>query len=438
MELLKLSEKELKKEIKNMHPYDLAQIIEHMELEDQIKIYELLDSETKSEVMSYLEVDDAVELFNTLELDDQKEVLETMEPDDAVNIVEELEETEKNQILEMLDQPEEMIELLGYLEDVAGAYMTNDYIHLTPEMDVKEATKYLIKQADQVETINTLFVVEKETNHYLGVIPFKKLIKAKSPLTVNDLIEEVPYYYDQDPIEKVIKAMRQYSIYETPILNKNQELIGMITMDDALDIYQEEAQEDYEKLAALPETEKNSPILRTALRRLPWLVVLLILSIPIAYLTTMFEEVLAVATVLALFQPLILDAGGDVATQTLAVTLISINNPKGEPLKNGGKEILTGIINGFVMGVLAFVTTYIILWAMQSDHLIAFSFVVSISLWITVSFGPVIGLFVPYLLNKMKFDPAVASGPFITTLIDIISLIIFFGLATVILQGVLL
>lgn len=438
MKLLELNQKELKEAIKNLHPYDLAEQLEPMALEDQIRIYHTLDAETQSELLTYLDLEDALEIFKKLDLEGQKNIIESMEPDDAVDMVLELDIDEQKEILDLIENPEEIIELLGYPENVAGAYMTNDYLSLTPELDVKQATKIMIKNADQVETINTLFVVEPETEKYLGVIPFKKLLKAKSPLIVLDLIEDVPYHYDQDEIEDVIKNMRKYGTYETPIINQNKQLLGMITLDDALDIFQEEAEEDYEKLAALPETEIDSPVLRTALRRLPWLITLLVLSIPIAYLTTMFEEVLAAATVLALFQPLILDAGGDVATQTLAVTLISLNNPEGNPLKNGIKEIATGFINGFVMGILSFITAYIILSSMGSDHLISFSFIVSISLWITVSLGPVIGLFVPYVLDKFKVDPAVASGPFITTMIDIISLIIFFGLATIILQGVIL
>ena len=168
---------------------------------------------------------------------------------------------------------------------------------------------------------------------------------------------------------------------------------------------------------------------------MPWLLILLVLSIPIAYITTLFEEVLVAVAVLAFFQPLILDAAGDVATQTLAVTLrILTKNPK-DALKNGGKEILTGFLTGFIMGVSAFVIAYFLAKQMNSAQPLALAIVVGLSLWVTVIIAPVLGVLIPVSIDKLGFDPAVASGPFITTLADLISLLVFFGLATALLGG---
>lgn len=223
-----------------------------------------------------------------------------------------------------------------------------------------------------------------------------------------------------------------------PVLSEKNELLGMITLDDALDIYQEEAQEDFEKLAALPDTEEDLSPIRTALYRVPWLLALLVISFPIALVTRQFEHVLAAVAILVVFQPLILDSAGNVATQTLAVTLQMLSSHEKGLFKNSMKEIMTGVINGFVIGVVAFIMTNVfavINTSLATDPLII-SLVVGLSLWLTVILAPVVALLIPITLNWIKIDPAVASGPFITTLIDVAALFIYFGLATLMLGGI--
>jgi magnesium transporter len=316
--------------------------------------------------------------------------------------------------------------------------MTNLMVVVYPDMDVKKATKKVIKEANDVETINTIFVVDHD-EHFLGVVPLKRLLKAKTPLDVSEIIEDYPYVYDNDPLTQSVQAIRNYGIYEMPVLHHDTlKLLGMITLDDALDIYQEEAQEDFEKLAGLPETMPDSGPIKTALHRLPWLLSLLLFSVPISIVTSMFEEVLATVAILIVFQPLILDSAGNVATQTLAVTLKMFASHEQGLVKNSIREIFTGMINGFAIGFIAFSMTLI--FSMINTSLttqpLLIAFVVGLSLWLTVMIAPLTAILIPLILRTLKFDPAVASGPFITTIIDVAALLIYFGLATLMLGGI--
>src|SRR5699024_4952871 len=405
-------EKETIENLQKMHPHDLSELFLTWDEKKRQYCLTHLPKEQLAEMFSYFEPEIALEFFRELDDDHQfqAQLIDLMEPDDAKDILFEMENQEKRTILGRLKSPDKIYQLLTYEEDESGAHMTNELIRLNPEMDVKEATKKVIDQVNDVETINRLFVVD-QTGIFLGTVPLKKLIKTKSPQLIEEIMEDFPHVLDTEPIEETVYKMREYSAFEMPVCNDSQLLLGMIMMDDALDAYHEEATEDFEKLTALPETEEES-FSKTALRRLPWLVILLVLSLPIAYITTLFEEVLVAVAVLAFFQPLILDASGDVATQTLAVTLRILNkNPKAA-LKNGSKEVMTGVLTGLIMGAASFVIAFFLAEAMNSAQPFALAVVVGLSLWITVIISPILGVLIPITIDKLGFDPAVASGPF--------------------------
>lgn len=423
-----------RQQLENMHPYDLSELFMQWDVDERRYWVSHLPTQNLAEMFSFLEPEIAAEFIRELNIQQQTELIDLMEPNDARDILFEMDEQERHAILDGLDSQEKISNLLNYTEDESGAYMTTAFISLKPDMDVKAATKKVITHANDVETISRLFVVD-DAGHFLGTVALKRLIKTKSPQTVQAIMEGYPHVLDTDDIEETIHKMRDYSAFEMPVCNQSNYLLGMVMMDDALDAYHEEATEDYEKLSALPEAEEEESSFKVALKRLPWLVILLLLSIPIAYITTFFEDILVAVAVLAFFQPLILDASGDVATQTLAVTLRMLTkNPK-DALKNGSKEVLTGILTGFIMGISAFVIAYFLAIHMQSDQPLALALVVGLSLWITVIISPILGVLIPVGIDKLGFDPAVASGPFITTLSDLTSLLIFFGLATVLLGG---
>ena len=431
------NDRQIKEFLEDLHAHDLSEFFEELNDQEKDHIFSLLSNEKLAELVSYLETDDAADLLSELDIDQQVSLVEMMEPDDAADIIQELEEDEQEELLNRLGEDAEVFSLIHYDEDETGSAMTNQVIIIHPEMDVKDATKKVIKEASDVETISTIFAVD-QNNHFLGIVPLKKLLKAKTPYLVEDLIQESPYVFDQDPITQSIQAINNYDIYEMPVLNKKLELVGMITLDDALDIYQEEAIEDFEKLAALPETDEDHHFFKVAMHRIPWLIFLLGLSIPISLVTSLFEHVLATVAILIIFQPLILGSAGNVATQTLAVTLKMLSTNDQGLLKNSTREILTGMMNGFIIGLIAVVMTLLfsLINPSLSDKPFLVSLVVGLSLWMTIIVSPMIAILIPVTLNKFRVDPAVASGPFITTLIDITALLIYFGLATLFLGGV--
>ena len=421
--------------LQNMHPHDLAELFLKWDADERHVWMSRLSSQQLAEMFTYLEAEIALEFMEELDHARQAELIDLMEPDDARDLLSEMDDPDKEDILDKLESQDTISQLLSYDEDESGAHMTTDFVSLKPDMDVKAATKIVIARANEVETISRLFVVD-DGGRFLGTVALKKLIKTKSPKSIQAIMEDYPYVLDTDPMEKTIHKMRDYSAFEMPVCSQADVLLGMIMMDDALDAYHEEATEDYEKLSALPEVQEEEHFTRSALKRFPWLLILLLLSIPIAYITTFFEEVLVAVAVLAFFQPLILDAAGDVATQTLAVTLrILTKNPQ-KALKNGVKEVLTGVITGLIMGASAFVIAYFIARQMNAAQPLTLALVVALSLWVTVIISPVLGVLIPVGIKKLGFDPAVASGPFITTLADLSSLLVFFGLATTMLGGI--
>ena len=423
------SKRKLNQLIKKMHPHDIIEALEQLDEEEVQNFYQLLSEKEVARIVAYLEPEVAATIIDNFELESQKDIIDNLDLDDAADIFIHLDK--QDELINTLENEEFISKVLTYEEDEVGSHMSDGFVVLNLGMDIKEATKKVIKEADEVDTINHLFVVD-DNNIFKGTIELKNLIKSKAPLLIDELVKTSPYVYDYNDIEEAIHKIQNYGLYEIAVLNANNNLIGVLTVDDAIDIYHEEAIDDYEKLAALPDT-KTKGLFKSALKRLPWLLLLLVLSIPIALATSSFESVIASVAVLALFQPLILDAGGDVATQTLAVTLRILSKDSKSALKNGRKEILAGFINGVILGLAGAVISYFISLQIGIIEPFNVSLFVGMSLTLTVALGPVFALFIPIILNKFKIDPAIASGPFITTLIDITSVIIYFGLATILL-----
>ncbi|MDR4968718.1 MAG: CBS domain-containing protein, partial [Acholeplasmataceae bacterium] len=243
----------LKQYLEDIHAHDLSELFLDLDYEERQRLYRSLSDEKLADLVSYLDAEEAAEIFTDFNLKKQKQLVELMEPDDAVDIIQELEDDHQDELLDILGESSDIVQLIHYGEDETGSAMTNLVVVVHPDLDVKQATKKVIQEAVDVESINTIFVTDEE-NHYLGVVPLKKLLKAKTPCQISEVMEEYPFAYASDSITQTVQSIRNYAIYEMPVINENHVLLGMITLDDALDIYQEEAQEDFERLAGLPET----------------------------------------------------------------------------------------------------------------------------------------------------------------------------------------
>lgn len=427
--IAKKDKKRINELIKKAHPHDVIESLKDLEADDVGVFYSLLDKEKAAEIISFLDPPIAAEVINDFIIDEQKEIIDNLDLDDAADIIIHLDNSEE--VLKVLENEELISKVLTYSNDLVGAHMSDGYIKLELGTDIKKATKHVINEANQVETLNHLFVTSAD-GKFVGAIELRNLIKAKAPTLIDNLVNLSPFVYDTDNIEQAVYKIKDYGLYEMAVVNEENILIGVLSIDDAIDIYHEEAIEDFEKFGILSDT-KNKSIFASAIKRLPWLLLLLVLSIPIALLTSRFEEIITSIAILALFQPLILDTGGDVASQTLAVTLTLVTQDPKKAISNGKSEISVGVINGLVLGLSSFIVSYFIAIVLSISSPFEIGLVVGLSLALTVMTGPVFALFIPIVLKKLKFDPAIASGPFITTLIDITSVLIYFGLATLIL-----
>jgi magnesium transporter len=424
-----------------LHASDLVELYESLETVEKEALFQLLTDEQKADLLAYLEPLDAANVIEELNLQETKDIFYHMEPDDITDILNELEENQQEELLELLDDEtkEDIEQLIDYLDDQAGSIMTPDLISVTAEMDVKDAMKKLVLLAPEVESINQLFVVDKHDT-FLGVLPLKKLIKAKSPMKVEALYETSLFVYDTDDLEEVTDLIQEEGIYEMPVLNDQNVLLGMITFDDAIDAYEEEIIEDFQKLTMLSEDSQTKPLM-SAITRLPWLALLMVLSLPIARLSLSFEATISAYTIIIILQPLILSMVGNAGTQTLTVSLIMLSDKEEKHVikNNIIEEFLSGLTTGLVLSVIAFVVTnlFIAFNPSLSEDPIIFGLIVSLSVFLSLAFGTFASSIIPVLVNKIGLDPASASGPLITTVIDIATIGIYYGIASFVIGGLL-
>lgn len=302
--------------------------------------------------------------------------------------------------------------------------------------------KTVIKEAAENDNVSTIYV-EDEYHHFYGAIDLRDLIIARENDPLIEIIKQnYPYFYANEEVTDCIGKLRDYALDSYPILNARNELIGVVTSDDVVEVLDEELGDDYAKLGGLTEEENlNESIVSSVKKRLPWLIALLFLGLIVSSLISGFEAVVAALPVIVFFQSLILDMAGNTGTQSLAVTIrmLSIEEVKTKELvKLCLKEIRVGFINGLILSLLAFLFVFCFLFLTKQavsleeySHIEALkaSGIVSLSLWVSMTLCSLIGSIIPIFFLKIKIDPAVASGPFITTLNDILAIAVYYGLA---------
>ncbi len=443
-------EKALKNKLQKYHAYDISQAMLYMDKDQRERLYSYISLEKLARAFEHLYDEKAAEFMLELDKEEAAKVLETMESDDAVDILQHLEHEESVAFLSLLDEGkrERLRKLSRYKHLTAGSEMNPEFITFTADMDVKDAMRRLIEKAGEVETIETLFVVDDQ-NVLQGVVNLKDLIVAKHPITIKEIMSEKFYAVNVlDGIQKVVKDIQKYDTTAMPVLNDNGVIEGIITMYDAMDIIEEEAHDDYAKLAGIPtEDDLHETAKTSAAKRFPWLALLLVLNILVATVLASFEATIAQIAALVFFQPLILDMAGNIGTQSLAVTVLRISRETLQLKFNIGRHLLRetmiGVLNGAILGILAFLTAFIFLSLLpigvvgETVQAAQIATVVAISIFLALTVSAFLGSAIPILLNAAKIDPAVASGPLITTLNDIVALFIYFGLATAMIIAVL-
>ncbi|MDD3171293.1 MAG: magnesium transporter [Bacilli bacterium] len=434
-DVLKLSES-----LKLYHPYDIARVFLDLDIDDRKTLYKALSSEELADIFEYLDEADAAAFLKEMDIDSSSSILGEMETDDAADVINEMSD-DASLYLNKLDVEDKknLSYLTTHKDDTAGSIMTTNFLQIESDWDVKEAMKFLVTEANEAEIIDPLFVSKE--NKLVGIIELKDLIIARSPKKISEIMHENYVFINTtDSIIDASTKINNYDIYALPVLD-GQKLVGIITMDDALDVIEDEATDDYEKMAILgEEVTGKHVIIKSLISRLPWLILLLILSLLISNVIGIYEDVIKQVTVLIFFQTLILDMAGNIGTQALAVTIRSLGRHELDTNKRIRKHFLKefkiSLFNSFLLGVLAFLVCFIFLKLRNTPDvdIMAVSFVVSLAMMIALILSGLLGTLMPTLFYKLKIDPAVASGPFITTLNDLISVVVYFNLAMIFLN----
>ena len=438
-----LPQAELAEKLSDYHENDLADALADLTAEERRKLYAILGVEQVAEIFSYL--DDAEPYLKELPPEEAAQVVSHMDSDDAVDALDDLEEEDKEKIVHQMDQvnkdaADDVKLLLSYDEDEIGSCMTTNYIYIRKDMTIRQAMSELVKQAGENDNISTLYVVD-ENERFYGAIDLKDLIVARAEDNLEKLIaRSYPYVTDHEKIGDCIDRIVDYAERSLPVLDENGKLLGIITSADVVELVDDQMGDDYAKLGGLTsEEDLNEGVFQSVKKRLPWLVALLFLGMLVSSVVGAFESVVAVLPIVICFQSMVLDMAGNVGTQSLAVTirvLVDENLTTSKKLHLLFKEMRVGLVNGALLAVMAlgFLGVYIHFFkAYAWGEAFLLSGCVGISLIVAMVISSLVGTVIPMLFHKIHIDPAVASGPLITTINDLVAVVVYYGLAMIVL-----
>ncbi len=439
-----LSNEEILEQLENYHYGDIVDVLETVDTNTRLKVYQILGRDRTAELFAYY--DDVEEYIKELDPETAADIIELMDSSDAVDVLNELDEKDKDKIIELMDEEaQESVKIIeSYDETLIGSYMTDNFITIPRNSTIKSAMSRMVSLAGDYDNIFTLYVVD-DNNKYVGAIYLKDLIVSRKEAFFEDLImTSYPSFYDDDVMSECIEKIKDYSETLIPVVNRDMEIVGVLTTDSLIEATVDEFEEDYAKLGGLTEEEDIDESVFTSIKkRIPWLIVLLFLGLVVSSVVGVFESVIARVPVIVFFQSMILGMAGNVGTQSLAVTIRNISNEqidddKKKQRKSVFKELRIGICNGLLIGVISFVFVLLYLFVMKVEVNIGSGFVmndaltvsgiIGISMLVSITLSSIIGTCFPLILARLHIDPAVASGPFITTMNDIVAVIVYYGL----------
>lgn len=439
-----LPENELVDRMSDYHDNDIADALTKLDKEERVKVYYAMGAERMAEIFAYL--DDAEDYLRELPMESVARVISEMDSDDAVDVLEDMDDTTRHRIVEMLDEDagDDVRLLLSYDDDEIGSCMTTNFIVIHNNLTIRQAMHELVKQAGDNDNISTIYVVDDNDKFY-GAIDLKDLIIARENDNLEDLISRsYPYVRTREKISECIEELKDYAEDSIPVLLENGKIAGIITAQDIVEAVDDEMGEDYAKLAGLTsEEDLNESTLLSVKKRLPWLIILLFLGMGVSSVVGIFEEVVAVLPVVMCFQSLILDMAGNVGTQSLAVTirvLMDENLTVAQKLKLVVKEMRTGFLNGLCLAVMSFLFLGLYIHFFRKydiGHSFLIAACVGVSLIVAMVISSLVGTVIPIFFKKIKVDPAVASGPLITTVNDLVAVVVYYGLTWIFLINML-
>ena len=429
---------QLRDKLDDYHEYDIGAVLPQLSKEERIKLVRSLDLPRLADIYEYLDTEDAEDYLEELPDDLAARILSAMEVDDAVDFLKNTVSEKKESWLSHMniDVRENLTKLAAYEEDTIASRMTTNFITVQTGSSVPEAMKQVVAQAADHDNISTIYAVN-EKGIFAGAFSLKDLIIARKDTPLSDIIVTAyPSVYATEKIADVLSLIENYSEESIPVLSRDNKILGVVTASDVVEVVDDEMGDDYAKLGGLGEEEDlNEPVKESVRKRLPWLILLLFLGMLVSSVVSAYETVVARLTLIMAFQSMILDMSGNVGTQSLAVTIRVLmdenlqSSAKGKLLR---KEMETGLLNGLILGIIAFagVGFYIVL---AKHYPLSQAFLVSgcigASLVLAMFISSMVGTVVPMFFKKIGVDPAVASGPLITTITDLVGVVTDYSLA---------
>ena len=411
----------------NMHPADIAELCNELDVEEARYIYQLLDNETAADVLSEMDEDLRKELLEDVDPEViAKRYVDNMDTDDAVDLIRDLDEDKQEEVLSHIDDIEQagdIVDLLKYDEDTAGGIMGTEMVVVNENWSMPECLKEMRMQAEQMDEIYYVYVVDDD-ERLLGTFPLKKMISSPSVSKVKHVMHRDPVSVRVDtPLDEVVQAIEKYDLVAIPVVDSIGRLVGQITVDDVMDQVREHSERDYQLASGISkDIETDDNVIQQTRARMPWLLIGILGGIGNSMILGNFDSTFAAYPEMALFIPLVGGTGGNVGTQSSAIVVQGLANSSLESkdmLKHVGKEAVVAAINATIISMLVYIYNMIVYGNT------AITYAVSLSLFSVVMFASIFGTLVPMTFDKLKIDPAIATGPFITILSDIMGMLIY-------------
>ena len=421
----------LKELLSGMHPADIAELCDELDVEEAQFIYQQMDNETAADVLIEMDEDAQKDFLETLPSETiAKKFVDYMDTDDAVDIIREMDEEKQEEILshiEDIEQAGDIVDLLKYDENTAGGLMGTEMVIVKENWSMPECLKEMRMQAEEMDEIYYVYVVDDE-ERLRGVFPLKRMITSPSVSKVKHVMRKDPISVHVDtPIDEVVQTIEKYDLVAVPVVDSIGRLVGRITVDDVMDEVREQAERDYQLASGLSQdVETDDNVLRQTTARLPWLLIGMAGGIGRSMILGNFDNIFATHPEMALFIPLIGGTGGNVGTQSSAIVVQGLANNSldaSNTWKQILKESVVALINATIISMLVYIYNFICFGATATV-----TYSVSLSLFAVIMFASIFGTLVPLTLNKMKIDPAIATGPFITTTNDILAMVFYMGI----------
>ena len=436
----------MRNKLEDYHENDLADVFPDLSVAERRKLCRILNLDMLADIFEYIDEKQAAEYLDEMDVRKAAVILSRMETDAVVDVLRMIPKEKRALLLELMDDEarKDMAVIAAFDDEEIGSRMTTNYIEIRENLTVKQAMTELVSQAAKNDNISTIFMVTADHTFY-GAMDLKDLITARQDTRLEDLIvTSYPYVYGHELIDDCIEKLKDYSENSIPILDNDNKLLGVITSQSIVDLVDDEMGEDYAMFAGLTaEEDLKEPLKESMKKRLPWLLVLLALGTVVSSVVGVFEQVVSQLTIIMCFQSLILDMAGNVGTQSLAVTIRVLMDESltgKQKVELVFKEMRIAFSNGAILGILSFLVLglYIALFKGKTwTFAYAVSGCIGLSLMVAMVISGAVGTLIPLFFKKINIDPAVASGPLITTINDLVAVVAYYGLCGILLIGVL-